>query len=166
MVINIDIHRNKIIIQFDDYIGFSKTKKDLIFNNQNNWRSNEKAFHFIFGCNFGYNLIDSKNIKFAPIGGIGLNLLSSKLFGSSTNSSNEPFLPYFKMGLFVDFKSITLLQKHIRINNADHNYESLRLSVGYAPIISMPKYSEFYGGSMIYVTLGMGGLARDFYPEK
>jgi hypothetical protein len=117
----------------------------------------------MFGCNLGYNLIDSKNIKLAPIGGIGANLLSSRLLGSSDNSSNEPFLPYLKIGMFLDFKSITLLQEHIRINNADHNYTSLRLSIGYTPVICKPKQHEYYNGSVFYVTLGMGGLSRDFH---
>lgn len=161
--INIEIHRKNLIIQIDDYIGFGKTSQTLTFENQKTWEIDDKAFHFMFGCNLGYNLIDTKNIKLVPIGGMGVNLLSSRLLGSSDNSSNEPFLPYLKIGMFMDFKYIALLQEHIRINNFDHNYTSLRLSVGYAPVIGKPKYQEYYGGSIFYITLGMGGLSRNFY---
>ena len=82
--------------------------------------------------------------------------------GSSDNQENEPFLPYYKLGFFIDLKSLTLLQEHTRINDKDENYTSLRLSFGINQPIGNPEYSEYYHGSMIYFTIGMGGLSRRF----
>lgn len=160
--INIDIHKKNFVIQVDDYIGFGKTKQTLAFRDQKEWKENKAALTFMFGGNLGYSIIDNKHIKLVPLAGINATLLSSTFFTTSENSENEPFLPYYKIGFYIDFKSIVILQNHIRINNVDENYTSLRLSFGLNSPIGNPKYSEYYKGSMFYVTIGMGGLSRQF----
>lgn len=160
--ISIDIHRRGLVFQIDDYIGFGKTRQLLTFKDAKRWESNKGAYHFLLGGNIGYKVLDNKHLMWVPLMGIGGNILTSTVLSSSDNSHNEPFLPYYKLGFFMDFKSLTLLQKHIRINDADHNYTSLRLSVGYNFALGQPKYPEFYQGSMFYITLGMGGLSRNF----
>lgn len=160
--INIDIHRKNFVIQVDDYIGFGKTKQTLTFSDQKEWKENKAALTFMFGGNLGYSIIDNKHIKLVPLAGINATLLSSTFLTTSENSENEPFLPYYKIGFYIDFKSIVILQNHIRINNVDENYTSLRLSFGLNSPIGNPKHSEFYKGSMFYVTIGMAGLSRQF----
>ncbi len=160
--INVDIHRKSFVIQIDDYIGFGKTKQTLSFANQKNWKDNKVALSFMFGANLGYSIINNKHIKFVPLAGLNANLLTSTFLTTSENLENEPFLPYYKIGFYIDFKSLVILQDHVRINNVDENYTSLRLSFGLNSPIGNPKHSEYYKGSMFYITLGMGGLSRQF----
>ncbi len=160
--INLDIHRKNLVIQIDDYIGFGKTKKTLTFPEGKEWKENKTALSCMFGGNLGYSIIDIKNIKLVPLAGINGTLLSSSIFTTSENSKNEPFLPHYKIGFYIDFKSFVLLQNHIRVNDMDENYTSLRLSFGYNAPIGSPKYSEYYKGPMFYFTIGMGGLSRQF----
>ena len=97
----------------------------------------------------------------SPIAGVGGNYLTSSFwYSTSDNVENEPFLPYYKLGFFIDLKSLTLLEAHTRINDKDVYYTSLRLSFGINRPIGSPRYSEYYKGSMIYFTIGMGGLTR------
>lgn len=160
---NIDFHRSKFIIQIDDYIGIGKVKQTMTFPNQFEWKKEKAGLSFMLGCNLGYSIIDNKNFLISPIAGIGVNILTSSLISSTNeNSNNEPFLPYYKLGFFIDFKSLSILQKHIRINDKDENYTSLRLSFGINQPIGSPKYSEYFKGSMIYFTIGMGGLSRRY----
>jgi hypothetical protein len=160
--INVDIHRKNFVIQIDDYIGFGKTNQTLTFPDQKEWGKNKAALSFMFGGNLGYSIIDNKHLKLVPLAGINATLLSSTFLTTSDNSENEPFLPYYKIGFYIDFKSLVLLQEHIRINNVDENYTSLRLSFGLNSPIGNPKHSEYYKGPMFYLTIGMGGLSRQF----
>ena len=108
--INIEFLRNRFVIQIDDYIGFSKTRKTMIFANDHEWSANKFAYHFTGGGNIGYTIIHSNIIKFVPLTGVGLNLLSSTFLTSSDNSRNEPFLPYYKIGCYIDIKEFKLFR--------------------------------------------------------
>lgn len=164
--INVDIHRKRFVFQVDDYIGFGATKRTLEFNPTQKWEKGKSAFSFMLGGNIGYTLFDNKHFKIVPLSGVGFTLLSSKLYGSSEFSEYEPFLPHYKFGAYIDFKSLILLQDHVRINEEDENYTSLRLSFGITNNIGIPKYAEFYRGSTFYITVGMGGLSRDFRKDQ
>ncbi len=164
--INVDIHRNRFVFQVDDYIGFGMTKKDLEFNSEQKWEKSKAALSFMLGGNVGYAIIDNKNIKIVPLAGIGFNLLSSTFLGTSEFSKHEPFLPHYKVGMYIDFKSFVLLQDHVRINNEDENYTSFRLSFGITNNIGTPNFPQFYQGSSFYITIGMGGLSRQFEKKK
>jgi hypothetical protein len=147
--INVDFHRNGFVFQIDDYIGFGVTKRNLEFNSEQKWRKGKAALSFMAGGNVGYSLINNKNIRVVPLAGINFNLLSSTFFGSSDFSEHEPFLPYYKLGLYIDFKSFVLLQEHVRINNADESYTSLRLSVGVLRKYWLPKIFELLPGFVL-----------------
>lgn len=164
--INVDIHRNRIVFQVDDYIGFGATRRTLEFNPTQKWEAGKSAFSFMLGGNIGYSIFDNKHFEIVPLTGVGFTLLSSKFYGSSDFSEHEPFLPHFKFGVYMDFKSLVLLQDHVRINGEDENYTSLRLSFGVTNNIGNPKYDEFYRGATFYVTVGMGGLSRDFTKDE
>lgn len=160
--INVDIHRRRFVFQVDDYIGFGVTKKDLEFNSEQTWGKGKAALSFMLGGNFGYAIVDSKNVKIVPLAGINFNLLTSTFLGASEFSEHEPFLPCYKVGMYIDFKSLVLMQEHMRINNEDENYTSFRLSFGLTNNIGTPKFQQFYRGSSFYITIGMGGLSRQF----
>ena len=159
--INLDIHRGRFVIQIDDYIGFGKVKQTMTFPGQLKWVKNDAEMSYMFGCNLGYSIVDNKYLLISPIAGVGGNYLTSSFwYSTSDNVENEPFLPYYKLGFFIDLKSLTLLDAHTRINDKDVYYTSLRLSFGINRPIGSPRYSEYYKGSMIYFTIGMGGLTR------
>ncbi|HEX8378767.1 MAG TPA: hypothetical protein VF602_13200 [Pedobacter sp.] len=160
--LNIDIHRKKFVFQIDDYIGFSSIKEDLNFTSDVQWTGGKPAYSFMGGLNLGYTAYDDRNFKVAPLAGMGFTILSSKLLASSERSNYEPVLAQYKIGAYIDFKSLVLLQQRTRINDEDEYYASLRLSGGVTNTIGPSKYSNFYSGSMFYVTLGMGGLSRTF----
>ncbi|MCK9451077.1 MAG: hypothetical protein M0Q90_05250 [Bacteroidales bacterium] len=162
--INIEFYRKNFIIQIDDYIGFGKTKRTLKYPDQKEWRENKAALSFMFGSNFSYSVLDTKHITLVPLVGINVSLLSASIFKTSESEKveNGPFLPYYKIGFYIDFKTIVLLQNHLRLNKTDLYYNSLRLSFGLNSPIGNPKHAEFYEGSMFYVTIGMGGLTRNF----
>lgn len=157
--INVDIHRQRLVIQIDDYIGFGKVKKTMDFPDDLEWSKNKAALHFMLGGNLGYTLINSNSIKIVPLGGVGFDLLSSTFMGSSDNKENEPFLPYYKLGCYFDIKSLRLFRNNYSFNY-DDGYTCVRLSLGLNTPIGKPKFDEFYSGSMFYFTIGMGGLSR------
>lgn len=160
---NIDVIKSKILIQFDNYIGFGKVTETLTFPDNLKWKKNKAAIYFMGGLNFGYPLIENKTIKIVPLAGIGANLLSSKFLSDSENSKNEPFLPYYKFGCYIDIKSLAFLGE--RATSAKSSYNCLRLSFGVNSALGSPKYSEYYKGQMIYLSIGMGGRAT-FYKKK
>jgi hypothetical protein len=160
--INVDLHRHRRIIQFEGNLGFGKTLQTMQFPEQLEWKKNKVALSAILGCNLGYSIVDNRNLLLAPLVGIGVNSLSSTFLTVSDNSKNEPFLPYYKIGFFFDIKPLAILQDHVRINNKDENYTSLRISMGLNSPIGKPKYSDYYLGRMIYITVGMGGLSRNY----
>jgi hypothetical protein len=160
--INVDLHRHRRIVQFDVSLGFGKTLQDMEFPEQLEWEKNKLALSAILGCNLGYSIVDNRNFLIAPLAGIGINSLSSSFLTVSDNIKNEPILPYYKIGFFIDIKPLAILQDHVRINNKDENYTSMRISMGINSSIGKPKYSDYYLGRMLYITVGMGGLSRNY----
>jgi hypothetical protein len=156
--INVDIIRQKFVIQIDDYIGFGKTKKTMEFPNDWEWSKNKIALHFTGGGNFGYTLINSESFKLVPLAGIGLNVITSDILDSNDNSLYEPLFPYYKVGCYIDIKSFRLFRNNYSFNYND-DYTCIRLSFGLSRQIVTRKYDSFYQGNMIYFTIGMGGLA-------
>lgn len=158
--LNIEFYRKNLAIQIDDYIGFGKTTQTLSFPEQKEWKENKTTLSFMIGANLGYSIIDNKNIKLVPLAGINGTILSSTFLTTSDNSSNEPFLPYYKIGFYIDIKPLALGQ-YVKLNGSDVSYNTFRLSFGLNSSIGNPKYPEYYKGNMFYITIGVGGLARD-----
>lgn len=158
--INIDIHRRSLVIQVDDYLGFGLTKKTMKFSDNTEWKNDKAVFSYLFGCNLGLKMIDSRTIMLVPLAGINATSMSSSFIFTTQNTIDSPFIPGYKIGFYVDFKSLNLLQEHVRVNDSDVNYTSLRLSFGINQPIGTTRNSAFYHGSMFYVTIGMGGLSR------
>ncbi len=158
--IQVDFYYKRFIFQLDDYIGFCKVKKTLPFPDSLEWAQNESAFSVLFGGNIGYAFIDKEALTITFLTGMGANFMTS-LFKETDNSKNEPTLPYYKVGCYFDFKNVVISGDHIRINNSDVYYASLRLSLGFNYPISNPDYPQYYDGSIFYVTIGMGGFQRN-----
>jgi len=157
--INVDILRQKMVIQIDGHLGFGKTKKTMEFPDNLEWAKNKMALHAMLGGNFGYTLVNAKSLKFVPLAGIGFSGISSSFITVSDNSINEPLFPYYKIGFYTDIKSLRLFGSDYRFNY-DDGYTCIRLSFGIKSQIGTRKHESFYQGNMIYFTIGMGGLAR------
>jgi hypothetical protein len=151
---NIDILRQKFVFQIDDYIGFGNTKMTLNLSNNEYWNKNKFTLHGILGGNIGYSLIDSESIKIVPLVGVGVGILTTNLINTN---DYEPLLPYYKLGCYIDLKSLKLFRNNISFNY-NNSYTCARLSFGVNSSIGKPKYDTFFKGSMIYITIGMGGL--------
>lgn len=156
----INFHFNRIIFQLDDYIGFCKVKQTMTFPDQLEWNKGKTVSSFALGVNLGYSLIERKKINVSFFAGIGKSFLGS--FKKSDNSKNEPSLPYYKFGVHLDFKNVAISDDHIRLNDVDIYYSSLRISFGVYYPTHLPKFPEYYAGSMFYITIGMGGLQRGY----
>jgi len=142
------IHRN-MVFQFDDYLGFSIAKKTMEFSDNKEWTKNKAAFHVMFGGNFGYIVLDSRVIRLVPIVGVGFEAIMAPGY--------SPFIPYYKIGCYMDLKFLKLFKKSPSFNFDEDNYTCLRLSFGISPHIVTPKYKSYFKGAMIYITIGMGG---------
>jgi len=153
--LNVDILRRKMVMQIDCSMGFGKTKKAMEFPNELEWAKNKTALHLMVGGNLGYRLINTEGLMLVPLAGIGVHAITST-FASSDESINEPLLPYYKVGCYIDIKSLKFFK-----NNDSNSYTCLRLGFGINSQIGTPKYESFYQGRMIYFTVGMGGLFRE-----
>ncbi len=160
--IQMDFHKRQWVFQINGNFGFGKTKKEMLFPGNIIWEKNKFVLSTTIGIHAGYSVYDNSNFKIVPIGGIDIRQLDSYLFKESPVNKYEPYLPYLQLGFYIDFKSLVLLQEHIRINNEDENYTSLRLSGGISLPIGTPRYENYFKGQMIYISLGMGGLSRHF----
>lgn len=157
--INIDIYRKRILIQFDDCIGFGKVSQAMLFQNGIEWSKDEKVLHAMAGGNIGYKLINTESLMLVPLAGLGFNSLSHRSPDSSLADEVQPFLFYYKFGSYLDIKAIRIFPNNGSFNDAE-SYSCLRLSLGLSAPLVNPKYDAYYRGSMFYLTIGMGGLVR------
>jgi hypothetical protein len=160
--LNVEILRKSWLFQVNDHIGFSRVQQDRVFEQGKVWEEGKLAFSFFLGGNVGYSLIDNKNIRLVPLAGAGFELWTSTPIGSSEIKEFEPVLPKYKLGFFIDFKRLILIEQRIILNGQDAYYSSLRLSMGMSNNIGTPKFDEYFRGATIYLSLGMGGISRDF----
>ncbi|MDR3245287.1 MAG: hypothetical protein LBT50_02510 [Prevotellaceae bacterium] len=150
-----ELYRKKWFLQIDDYIGLSATKEAMFFSGRSDLEENSLISTFLFGCNLGYSLVDTRKIKFAPLCGINVTTFTSNFF---THLDYEPFLPRYNLGFFIDIKPVAFLNKQLNIRDGDDDYSCLRLSFGINSPIGRPKYAEYFHGSLIYFTIGISGF--------
>jgi hypothetical protein len=158
--IQINFHFNRVIFQLDDYLGLCKVKQTMEFPEQLQWAKNKTAGSAVLGINIGYSIIEKRKINISIFTGLGANLMGA--FKNPDNSKNVPSLPYYKVGFHIDFKNLAISDDHIRINDVDVYYSSLRISFGYNIPTHTPRFSEYYAGSMFYISIGMGGIQRGY----
>lgn len=159
--LNLDYYKNRIVIQFDDYIGFGKTKNNIGYTTQEIWDKNDFVLSGMINLSLGYCLIDNDNIMVVPLSGIGLNKLSANLdelydFGNKY----KPIIPHIKLGCYVDLRIWRFFKNNPSFNNNDGSYSCPRLTFGYTIQVGQTDYSEFYDGNQFYITLGFGGLGK------
>jgi len=149
---NLDFIIRNMVLQFDDYLGFCIAKKTMEFSDDKEWPKRRAAFNVMLGGNFGYIVLDSRVIRIVPIVGVGFEAIMAPGY--------SPFLPYYKIGCYMDLKFIKLFKKNPSFNENEDNYTCLRLSFGINPHIITPRYKPYFKGAMFYITLGMGGAVE------
>ncbi len=157
--LQLNLHFNKFILQFDDYVGFCRTRQTMLFDSLQ-WKKNTTSASIALGLNLGYSFFERKKITISLITGFGTNRMRS--IKNSDNYKKEHSLPYYKIGFHVDFKNIALTEDHIRINDKDVYYSSLRVSFGFNSPTGTPRYSEYFSGSMFYISIGTGVIQRGY----
>jgi len=149
---NIEFIIRNMVIQVDDYLGFSIAKKTMEFSDDKEWAKNKAAVHGMLGGNFGYIVVDSRAIRIVPIVGVGSEWIMTPGY--------SPFIPYYKIGCYMDLKFLKLFKNDPSFNIDEDNYTCFRLSFGISPHIVTPKYKSYFKGAMIYITIGMGGAVE------
>lgn len=157
--INLDYYKNRIVIQFDDYIGFGKTKDNMYFTTQEIWNKNDFVLSGMIDLSLGYSLIDNDNIMIVPLSGFGFNKLSANLDELYDFGNNyKPIIPHIKFGCYMDLRIWRIFKNNLSFNTNDGSYSCPRLTFGYTIPIGRTDYSEFYDGNQFYITLGFRGL--------
>tara|TARA_Y100001954_G_C15598818_1_gene496898 strand:+ start:92 stop:772 length:681 start_codon:yes stop_codon:yes gene_type:complete len=159
--INLGYYKNRIAIQFNDYIGFGKTKDVIEYSTQEIWDENDFVLSGMIDLSLGYSLIDNDDIMIVPLSGIGFNKLSANLdelydFGNKF----KPIIPHIKFGCYVDLRIWRFFKNNPSFNINDGSYSCASLTFGYTIPISQTDYYEYYNGNQFYITLGFGGLGK------
>ncbi|MBR9923124.1 MAG: hypothetical protein GYB31_20030 [Bacteroidetes bacterium] len=159
--INLEYYKNRIVIQFDDYIGFGKTIKDIDYGAQEMWDKDNFVLSGMIDLSIGYSLIDNDNIMIVPLSGIGFNKLSASLDGLyDFGDKYKPIIPHIKIGCYFDLRVWRFFKNNTSFNAKDGSYSCPRLTFGYTLPLGQVDYSEFYDGNQFYITVGFGGLGK------
>jgi hypothetical protein len=159
--VSMDFLINKFFIQVEGTFGLSKTKKEMVFEEGKTWAKDKAVLSGHYTLNFGASVLDNRFLLLLPNAGIGIKTMTSNLIFGKDISSNEPLLPYYKFGVFFNFKPL-IISNHIRINNKDIKYSCFRLGINFEGVIGKPSYSEYYNGNMLFFTLGIGKFSRSY----
>ncbi len=147
-------------MQLDFSMGFNKAKKVISFGNGKEWQNYQTTETLDCGINIGYPIIDNLIIRSVPFGGLSFYGISIRPYNPDSDEVYVGFFdPRLKIGLFSDFKQITIVEKYTRINNEDYTYGGLRISIGYSIPLKKPKF-EYFTGSYFYLTLGFRGFGK------
>jgi hypothetical protein len=156
--------RKKEVFQFEGFLGIGEAEQTFSIPGKGFVNNFQTVGSFSLGANYGYQLINSKNIRLVPLTGLGITWLN---FSASQDKEHSPVtkvnLPYVKFGAYIDFKSLSFIGNHVRINRQDYTYASLRLSAGMNAPIGKPKFPEYYYGALFYFSVGMSVMNRDYY---
>ncbi len=163
--LSMDFYIKKFIIQVEGSFGLSKTKQEMLFDKGRTWAKDKAVLSGHYGGNMGVCVIDNRYVLWAVTGGIGVKTMTSNLLFGKEISNNEPLLPFYKVGFYVDLKPLIILNSHIRVNNKDTKYSCVRLMFNYEGAIGKPKYSEYFYGNMLYFTLRIGSLSRSYHTK-
>ncbi len=162
-----DIYYKNFTLYLRDYIGFSKTKNDIPYDD-GLWEKGSQVRVFLPEASLGYVILDNKLIKFAPFAGIA----STHIAPTTHDTDNEPslekvaldFTTTYTIGFNIDIK---LGRSKIPMVSygPESSYWFLRLRYAF----NFPQFENKFddvNGNMHYLTIGLGGfgskLKRDY----
>lgn len=160
-----DVYYKKFVLYLRDYIGFSKTRINIPFdNNFNNWKKGSQVRVYLPEASLGYVVADNKICKIAPFAGIAATDISPTQYdlaqASGLKETELKFTVTYTAGINVDLKlgkSKTPMVSYGR----EESYWFLRLRYAYNTPQFGKKYSGF-SGNIHYITIGIGGFGRAF----
>lgn len=149
--LNIDVYKNRILYQIDDMVAFGTilTKKTMTFSNNFEVKNHVSTDCATGSLNIGYELIDNDYITLVPLAGAGVFSVSSS---NNANTNYEPTNWSYKLGVFIDCKSLATSRK-----NTPDNYHCIRFSLGFTSLINNTIYPQYFKGSMISFSIGIIG---------
>ena len=161
MGVAFDISYKKLILYLRDYIGFSKTKVDMLYS-KGVWEKGSNATIFLPEASLGYTAMDNKHIKLAPFIGIASTGIGPSEYDQQQNpdlkNADLGFTATYTLGLNLDIKLKRSKAKMVT-NGPEQSYWFLRLRYAYNLSQFENKYPGF-DGNMHYLTIGIGGFGR------
>ncbi len=154
-----DIYYRKMALYLRNFIGFSKTKNDIPYDDQT-WEKGAPVRVFLPEATLGYVVLDNKRFKATPFAGISSTDISPTQHDLNKTLGLEKvdlkFTTTYTAGLNLDIKlgrgmpMVTL--------GPEENYGFLRFR--YA--INFPQFEKKYGysGNLHYLTVGVGGFGK------
>ncbi len=154
-----DVEYRDLCLYLRDYIGFSKTKTDLSFNDVE-WKNMSSARVFLPEASLGYVILENDKLKIAPFAGIA----GTDIGPTDKDVDKKPelddagldFTTTWVLGLNVDIK-LGQPQSVNHYNYSTSNYGFIRLRYAYTNPRFNRKYSGI-SGNMHYITIGFGGF--------
>jgi hypothetical protein len=157
-----DVGFKDLVINFRGNSGTGKTRKNLYISGKQ-WNEGENIDVGLAEATFGFNLFDTKKIKFTPFAGVSLNFI----LPPEDDINNNPLLKdvglqsttTYTLGFNLDCKLVSTSVPHNSKSKIDKNYWFIRFRYGY----NMPQFAENYrgfSGDFHYITIGFGAWRR------
>lgn len=161
-----DIYYKNVALFLRDYIGFSKTKNDVIYSN-GIWEEGSQVRVFLPEASIGYVALDNRFLKAIPFIGIA----STDIGPTQYDLNQEPgldeveleFTTTFSIGFNLDIK-LGNANTAMVTYSPEQSYWFLRLRYSYNLPKFQQKYDGYYG-NMHYITIGVGGFGRKLIRE-
>lgn len=155
-----DVTYKNFALYLRDYIGFSKTKREIPFSS-GTWRNNAQARVFLPEASLGYIILDRDRLSIAPFAGISSTDISPTFADEDKYPEYEDvglgFTTTFTAGLNLDFKMAYSSSGIVSYNES--GFWMIRVRYAFNAPQFDSKYSGF-SGNMHYITIGIGGFAK------
>lgn len=152
-----DIQYKSLILYLRDYIGFSKTKKDIPFE-EDVWKKNETSLVFLPEATLGLEVLNSKKFKIAPFAGISSLDLGPTLNNSESEDYDKIDLDFTSapcLGINLDIK-LKPIYNFVSIRREESSYSLLKIRYSY----HKPNYPDRFSGGLHTIVIGYGGFGR------
>ena len=155
-----DVYYKNVALFLRNYIGFSKTKTDVPYNN-GLWEKGKQARVYLPEASLGYVVLDNKIVKLTPFAGFaGTAFLPTEndiQENKELKKAGLNFTNTYIAGINLDIKLGASKSSMVSYNEV--GYWFLRLRYGYSQPQFQKRYNS-YNGAMHYITIGIGGFGR------
>ena len=139
---------NRWIASANYGLNFGLTKKELSFENSNDWSKRAFLIGIDFDINAGYKIFKNlylfrnytNNISLFPTAGIGFTFFLPFVSQGNSNNDYVVFIPYYKFGL--------------NANCYIDTFQLFNLELGVKLPLVKHKYNEYFDGIMPYIKFG------------
>jgi hypothetical protein len=161
-----DIYYKHIALYLRDYIGFSKTIRDIPYST-GIWEKGSQVRVFLPEASLGYVIADNKAIMLAPFAGIaGTDIGPTQFDVTKEPDLKEAALKYTmtcSFGLNLDLK-LGHSKTPLVSTRIEQSFWIIRLRYAYC-LTQFDKKYPGYNGNLHYLTIGIGGFGRTMKRE-